>query len=247
MRGKRYSDMHVSGPRPAAVLVFMAAGALLLSVPLFALGIARADNSPAGAPESSPPRAFPAADGKSVPEGAETAVLAGGCFWGVEAVFERLDGVYNVVSGYAGGSAEDAEYMKVGSGRTGHAESVRITYDPSQITYRTLLEVFFRVAHDPTQKNRQGPDVGSQYRSAVFYKDKSQRAAAESYIAELAASHAYRGQIVTEVTPLDAFYPAEAYHQDFLRRNPTNPYIVYWDLPKIADLEEEYPNLLKSE
>ena len=176
--------------------------------------------------------------------GTETAVLAGGCFWGVEAVFERLEGVQEVVSGYSGGEEDTARYPLVGTGTTGHAESVRIVYDPQRISFAVLLAVFFNVAHDPTQLNYQGPDRGPQYRSAVFYADEEQRKITEEYIAELEADSVYPRPIVTQVVPLEAFYPAEEYHQDFMRRNPRHPYILYWDVPKIAHLEEEYPGLL---
>lgn len=177
-------------------------------------------------------------------EGAEVAVLAGGCFWGVEAVFEHLEGVQDVVSGYSGGEAETASYYKVASGKTEHAESVRIVYDPAVITYSTILEVFFSVAHDPTQLNFQGPDVGPQYRSAIFYADDTQMAAAEEYIRKLESSGMYRKPIVTEVAPLEAFYDAEDAHQDFMELNPNHGYIVYWDKPKIEKLQKEYPHLL---
>ena len=174
----------------------------------------------------------------------ERAVFAGGCFWGVEAVFEQLRGVLDVDSGYAGGEADTATYSSVGTGRTGHAESVEIIYDPGQIDYTTLLEVFFTVAHDPTQLNYQGPDRGTQYRSAVFYGSERQRRLTEEYIAELELASLYEDDIVTEVAPLKAFYPAEEYHQDFLRRNPSHPYISYWDIPKLEDLNNRYPELI---
>ncbi len=181
-----------------------------------------------------------------VPEGMDRAVLAGGCFWGVEGVFERLEGVDNAMSGYSGGDAKTAYYNIVSSGRTDHAESVEIIYDPSTVTYETLLEVFFTVAHDPTQLNYQKPDHGTQYRSAIFYADEEQKRIAEEYIRKLDASGAYQGEIVTEVSPLDAFYPAEEYHQDFMRNNPRHMYIVQWDVPKIEHLEREFPELLSS-
>jgi peptide-methionine (S)-S-oxide reductase len=177
-------------------------------------------------------------------EGTETAVLAGGCFWGVEAVFERLEGVLDVVSGYSGGDAETASYQLVGTGKTGHAESVEIVFDPAVIGYGTLLQVFFTVAHDPTQLNYQGPDIGTEYRSAIFYADEEQKRIAEEYIRSLDEAKAFPEPIVTQVVPLDRFYPAEDYHQDFLRLHPTHPYIVYWDLPKIRHLEEAFPELL---
>jgi peptide-methionine (S)-S-oxide reductase len=175
----------------------------------------------------------------------QTAVLAGGCFWGVEAVFERLEGVSDVVSGFAGGSKATAHYEVVSSGTTGHAESVKITYDPAKITYGQLLKIFFAVAHDPTQLNRQGPDEGTQYRSAIFYATPEQKAVAEAYIQQLDGAKVFRHAIVTKVVPLDGFYAAEAYHQHFLDRNPTYPYIVYNDLPKLAQLKKDFPEMLK--
>ncbi len=176
-------------------------------------------------------------------KGTATAVLAAGCFWGVEAVYEHIKGVTNVVSGYSGGTAETAQYDKVSSGTTRHAESVQITYDPSQITYGQILKVFFSVVHDPTQLNRQGPDVGPQYRSAVFHADDEQRKVAQAYIAQLQAAKVYPRPIVTEVAPLKAFYLAEPYHQDYAARNPTQPYIVMHDLPKVANLQKQFPDL----
>lgn len=173
-----------------------------------------------------------------------TAVLAGGCFWGMEGVFERLRGVKDVVSGYSGGDQSTAHYQIVGTGRTGHAESIRMTYDPSQISYGTLLKVFFSVAHDPTQLNYQGPDHGPQYRSAIFYADEEQRRIAQEYIRTLERAKVFDKPVVTQVVALKAFYPAEDYHQDFMDKNPNYPYIVYWDIPKVRHLEEEYPKLL---
>jgi peptide-methionine (S)-S-oxide reductase len=175
--------------------------------------------------------------------GTQTAVFAGGCFWGVEAVFEHVKGVTQVVSGYSGGSADTAKYDAVSSGSTGHAESVRISYDPARISYGQLLRVFFSVAHDPTELNRQGPDSGTQYRSAVFFANDEQKRVAEAYIAQLQAARTFPRPIVTQVTPLKAFYEAEAYHQDYLARNPHQPYIVINDLPKIANLQRQFPAL----
>lgn len=175
--------------------------------------------------------------------GSETAILAGGCFWGMEGVFEHVKGVTRVVSGYAGGDADTATYPRVSSGITGHAESVRITYDPSRVTYGQLLKVYFAVAHDPTELNRQGPDTGTQYRSAVFYANDEQKRVAEAYIAQLQAAHVFPSPIVTEVAPLKGFYLAEAYHQDYLARHPHQPYIVINDLPKIAALKQKLPAL----
>jgi len=174
-----------------------------------------------------------------------TAVLSGGCFWGVEAVFERLKGVVAVVSGYAGGKAADAQYEKVSTGHTGHAESVQITYDPSQISYGKLLQVFFAVAHDPTEYNRQGPDVGSQYRSAIFYSSDAQKKVAQAYIAQIEHAKVFRDPLATQVSLLPGFFPAEEHHQHFLDRNPDNPYIVANDLPKLKALQQQFPDLLK--
>ena len=177
-------------------------------------------------------------------ESGATAVFAGGCFWGVEAVFERLQGVNDVVSGYSGGDAETAKYQTVGTGTTGHAEAVYIDFNPDEISYETLLEVFFTVAHDPTQLGYQGPDVGSEYRSVIFYTDDAQRTAIERSIEKIEQSGLYKDEVVTEIVPLDAFYPAEDYHQDFIKHNPNVPYVVYWDLPKLKHLEEAYPELI---
>ena len=176
-------------------------------------------------------------------KGRETAVLAGGCFWGVQGVFQHVRGVLSATSGYSGGPAGAAEYEVVSSGSTGHAESVKITYDPSQISYGQLLQVFFSVAHDPTELNHQGPDYGTQYRSVIFYADQEQKRIAEAYIAQLGAAKAFGGPIVTQVVPLKAFYPAEAYHQDYLQRHPDSPYIVINDLPKLTHLREQFPSL----
>jgi peptide-methionine (S)-S-oxide reductase len=174
-----------------------------------------------------------------------TAVFAGGCFWGVEAVFEHVEGVTDVVSGYAGGDAATAQYTSVGGGRTGHAESVRVSYDPAKVSYEQLLHVFFTVAHDPTQLNRQGPDVGPQYRSVVFYADDAQRRAAAAYIAELTRAKAFDRPIVTQLVPLKGFYEAEAYHQDFAAKHPDNRYIVVNDAPKVAQLRKRFPDLYR--
>lgn len=174
-----------------------------------------------------------------------SAVFAGGCFWGVEAVFEHVTGVIDVVSGYAGGDANTAHYTTVGSGRTGHAESVRVTYDPAKVSYEQLLDVFFTVAHDPTQLSRQGPDVGPQYRSAIFYANDAQRQAATTYIAELTRAKRFAKPIVTQVVPLQGFYEAEAYHQDFAAKHPDNRYIVVNDAPKVAHLRKQLPDLYR--
>jgi peptide-methionine (S)-S-oxide reductase len=176
-----------------------------------------------------------------------TAVMAGGCFWGMDGVFKHVKGVTNVVSGYAGGSAADAQYETVSTGTTGHAESVEVTYDPSVISYQQLLKVFFFVAHDPTELDRQGPDEGTQYRSAIFYANEDQKRAAVDYIARLNQEKKFSSPIVTEVVPLKGFYPAENYHQNFLELHPDNPYIVENDLPKLRDLQAKFPELYKSE
>jgi peptide-methionine (S)-S-oxide reductase len=171
------------------------------------------------------------------------AVFAGGCFWGVDAVFKSVKGVHQVVSGYAGGKQSTAHYETVGSGRTGHAESVQVTYDPEQISYGKLLQVFFAVAHDPTELNRQGPDEGTQYRSAIFYTTPEQKQVAEAYIQQLDAAHVFKHKIVTQVNALEGFYAAEKYHQNYLALHPDQPYIVYNDLPKLDNLKKQFPEL----
>ena len=173
----------------------------------------------------------------------QTAVFSGGCFWGIEAVFEHVKGVTQAVSGYSGGTAETADYQKVSSGRTAHAEVVQVTYDPSKVSYGQLLKVFFSVAHDPTQLNRQGPDTGPQYRSAIFTVDAAQQRAAQAYIAQLQAAKSFPRPIVTEVVALKAFYVAEPYHQDYVVHHPDQPYIIYNDLPKVAALKKQFPQL----
>jgi peptide-methionine (S)-S-oxide reductase len=177
--------------------------------------------------------------------GKETAVVAGGCFWGIQAVFEHVKGVKEATSGYSGGSAGTAEYERVGTGQTGHAESVKITFDPSRISYGQLLKIFFSVAHDPTQLNRQGPDTGSQYRSVVFYADDEQKHIAEAYISQLDQAKLFSRPIVTQVVPLKGFYPAESYHQDYAALHPDNPYIAINDAPKVDHLREQFPDLYK--
>jgi peptide-methionine (S)-S-oxide reductase len=187
----------------------------------------------------------PRLDPAPAQQGEQVAVFAGGCFWGVEAVFEHVRGVTDATSGYAGGGALSAHYALVGTGRTGHAESVRVTYDPSQVTYGQLLKVFFSVAHDPTQVDRQSPDVGPQYRSEVFTATKAQRDVAAAYIAQLDAAKVFDRDIATKVEPLQGFYPAEAYHQDYLQRHPDEPYIVYNDAPKLVGLKRLFPALYR--
>ena len=204
---------------------------LTLAIPFVSLAAAFA---PLPARQSPPQR--PAAD---------TAAFAGGCFWGVEGVFRHVKGVTSATSGYAGGTVASPSYELVGSGSTGHAESVLVTYDPSQVTYEQLLEVFFTVAHDPTQRNRQGPDVGTQYRSIAFYRDSVQRHKIEAYIATLTAKKLYTAPIVTEVVPLQAFYRAEDYHQNYMALHPRSPYIMFHDAPKVKHLHREFPVLYR--
>jgi peptide-methionine (S)-S-oxide reductase len=175
----------------------------------------------------------------------ETAVFAGGCFWGVQAVFQHTAGVLNAVSGYAGGAKETANYTMVTSGQTGHAEAVQVTYDPRQVSYGKLLQIFFSVVHDPTQLNRQGPDHGTQYRSALFWRDADQKQVAERYIAQLEAGRVFPGKIVTQLAALSAFYPAEDYHQDYATLHPQSPYIVAFDAPKIANLKQLMPEVYR--
>ncbi len=172
----------------------------------------------------------------------QTAVLAGGCFWGVQGVFEHVRGVREVLAGYSGGSRRTAQYQDVGTGSTGHAESVQIVFDPAELTYGDVLRIFFTVAHDPTELDRQGPDVGSQYRSVIFYGDESQQRIAQAYIAQLTGERAFAHPIVTQLDALKGFYPAEAYHQDFYLKNPNYPYIVVNDLPKIRNLKARFPD-----
>ena len=187
----------------------------------------------------------PAVDApRAAKPGLQKAVFAGGCFWGIEAVFEHVKGVRGARSGYSGGAAGTARYNLVSNGDTGHAEAVEVTYDPSKVSYGQLLKVFFSVAHDPTQLNRQGPDHGTQYRSAIFYADASQEKVARAYIAQMSAAKTFgRAPIVTQVVPLRAFYPAAAYHQDYARLNPTDPYIMFNDAPTVAHLRERLPTL----
>lgn len=188
----------------------------------------------------------PAVDEKLAAEkGQETAVFAGGCFWGVQGVYQHVKGVTRATSGYSGGNVENPYYELVSSGGTGHAESVQVEYDPAQITYGKLLMIFFSVAHDPTQKDRQGPDVGTQYRSAIFYKNAEQKRIAEAYIAQINAAHVYEKPIATQVAAYSAFYAAEDYHQDYLTKHPDNPYIQYNDLPKLARLRETFPEMYR--
>lgn len=216
-----------------------ALSACAAAVLLGACNLAGARSNPVALPDAKLDIPRAAKPGKAV------AVFAGGCFWGVEAVFEHVRGVTDATSGYSGGGALSAHYQLVGTGRTGHAESVRVTYDPSQVTYGQLLKVFFSVAHDPTQLDRQSPDVGPQYRSEVFTASKAQRDVATAYIAQLDAAKVFDKRIATRVEPLDGFYPAEAYHQDYLRLHPDEPYIVYNDAPKLVELKRLFPALYR--
>jgi len=189
----------------------------------------------------------PAVDNPKAAGPMQTAVLAGGCFWGVQGVFQHVDGVTRAVSGYAGGEADKANYEMVGQGTTGHAESVEITFDPSKISYGKILQIYFSVAHDPTQFNYQGPDIGPQYRSAIFPTSEEQARVAKAYIAQLDMAHVYGDTIVTTIEPSRTFYPAEDYHQDFLTLNPTYPYIVINDLPKVENLKRIFPELYREQ
>ena len=214
----------------AAVLALGAIGVLVWHSPLFG----------AEAPVVIAP---PKVDNPKTAGPLQTAVLAGGCFWGVQGVYEHVRGVRKVIAGYAGGDRATAQYETVSSGTTGHAESVKIIFDPAEISYGQILQIAFSVVHDPTQLNRQGPDVGSQYRSAVFYADEAQKRIAEAYIGQLDQSHAFPRPIVTRVDPLKGFYAAEDYHQDYLIHNPTVPYIAYFDIPKIENFKRTFPEL----
>ncbi len=221
--------------RPALILatVLIGAGLALRGLPLAAQSA-----------HSIPP---PVLDEPANPQAtSEVAILAGGCFWGVQGVFQHVEGVTSAVSGYAGGAADTAHYEMVGTNTTGHAESVRVTFDPRRISYGQILRVYFSVAHDPTELNRQGPDVGTQYRSAIFPTNSEQARIAEAYIAQLDQAHVFDASIVTRIEPGRSFYPAEDYHQDFLTRNPTHPYIVANDLPKIEALKRLFPNLYRA-
>lgn len=207
---------------------------------LAAVGVAwQLASCAAEAPVNVPP---PAMDNPRQPGALQTAVLSGGCFWGVQGVFEHVKGVQKVVSGYAGGERSTAHYETVGTGTTGHAESVQITFDPAKVSYGELLRIFFSVAHDPTQLNRQGPDTGTQYRSAIVYSDDTQKNIATAYIAQLSQAGTFHRPIVTRVDRLKGFYAAEDYHQDYLALNPSNPYIAYNDLPKIENLKRLFPD-----
>jgi peptide-methionine (S)-S-oxide reductase len=225
----------MSMTRMNIVVVTLAAAAILF-VGYRRMAIAGAVNS---APIPAPSQDAPLA----AHPGRETAVFAGGCFWGTQSVFQRVKGVLHTEAGYSGGSASTATYDQVTTETTGHAESVEVVFDPSKITYGTLLRLFFSVAHDPTQLNRQGPDVGTSYRSAIFYTSDEQQKIAAAYIQQLDSAHVFHGKIVTQLTPLQGFYKAEDYHQDYATKNPNNPYIQVCDVPKISALKAQFPEL----
>ena len=214
----------------------------IIAVVAVAVGAYWATGSAAEKAVKLPP---PVLDNATAASAQETAVFAGGCFWGVQAVFQHTNGVINALSGYAGGKKETATYNMVTSGQTGHAEVVQVTYDPKQVTYGKLLQIYFSVAHDPTQLNRQGPDHGTQYRSAVFYANADQKQVTERYIAQLDTARAFPSKIVTQVVPLTAFYPAEGYHQDYATLNPHSPYIAAFDAPKIVNLKTIMPEVFR--
>jgi peptide-methionine (S)-S-oxide reductase len=230
----------VSAPYPAVLrLRRHALGCILLILTVFC---AQAAVVAAETPVVIPPPALDDAKSAGPPQ---VAVLAGGCFWGVQAVFQRLQGVQRALSGYSGGEARTADYRTVSTGQTGHAESVQITFDPAEISYGQILQVFFSVVHNPTQLNRQGPDIGTQYRSAIFYANDRQREIATAYIAQLEKAQRFPRPIVTRVEPLKGFYPAEAYHQDYLLKHPTDLYIVINDQPKVRNLQQIFPALYR--
>ena len=237
--------MSQSRATPAMRRLLRTASPVLLAAALLALVLIGMQAVPSVAEEA---RAIPAPtlDEPAGQATSEVAVFAGGCFWGVQGVFQHVEGVTSAVSGYTGGDKATAEYETVSTGSTGHAESVRVTYDPRKISYGRLLQVFFSVAHDPTELNRQGPDTGTQYRSAIFPTTADQARIAKAYIAQLDQAHVFNAAIVTRIELDRTFYPAESYHQDYLTRNPTSPYIAYNDLPKIANLKQLYPQLYRA-
>lgn len=221
-------------------LIPLVSGAALLAISALAV-LSRSDAATATMVPT------PAVDEANTTATTEQAVLAGGCFWGMQGVFQHVVGVTSAVSGYTGGNAATAHYDVVETGETGHAESVQITFDPRRISYGRILQIYFSVAHDPTELNYQGPDTGTQYRSTIFPTSPQQADIAKAYIAQLNQAHTFRAPVVTTVEPGRTFYPAEAYHQDFLARNPTNPYIAYNDLPKITALQHEFPDLYRAD
>ena len=218
----------------------------LIGVLLIPFALA-ASPSPALSAEAAAVIPAPLFDEPSHGSGSEVAVLAGGCFWGVQAVFQHTKGVTKAVSGYAGGTKDTAHYQVVSSGRTGHAESVQVTFDPRQISFGRILQIYFSVAHDPTELNRQGPDEGTQYRSAIFFANPEQQRVAQAYIAQLDKAGTFKQPIVTQLTQFSAFYPAEAYHQDYATMHPENPYIYYNDLPKVENLKKLFPDLYREQ
>ena len=223
------------GPETLAPVAMLALAIAVLSGPRSSAEEARAIPAPA--------LDEPAASNA----GTEVAILAGGCFWGVQGVFQHVDGVIDAVSGYAGGARDTAQYQLVSTGSTGHAESVRIAFDPQRISYGRILQIYFSVAHDPTERDRQGPDTGTQYRSAIFPADAQQAEVAKAYIAQLEAAHVFRAPIVTRIEPGHAFYPAERYHQNYLTLHPNQPYIAINDLPKIESLKRLFPQLYRAD
>ncbi|MEO6362267.1 MAG: peptide-methionine (S)-S-oxide reductase MsrA [Caldimonas sp.] len=230
----------LSAPRRLAVAALVGLGAAVVVASALHL-------SPVVAAEAAVKIPAAALDETAGASGMQTAVFAGGCFWGVQGVFQHVQGVSQAVSGYTGGKKETAQYEMIGSGLTGHAEAVKITYDPKKVSYATLLQIYFSVVHDPTQLDRQHPDVGPQYRSAVFTTSAAQKATTERYIAQLDAARSFHGKIVTQVTPLTEFYAAEAYHQDYLTLHPTQPYIAQFDLPKLANLKSMFSPLYRAD
>jgi peptide-methionine (S)-S-oxide reductase len=223
---------------PRALRTF---GAAILVVGAGSLGLLGAAGAETATVIPAPSADSPAPTG----DGLQTAVLAGGCFWGIQAVYQHVKGVHLALSGYAGGTMKDPTYEDVSSGTTGHAESVEIKFDPREISYGKILQIFFSVAHDPTQLNRQGPDVGTQYRSAIFYADDAQKRVAEAYVAQLDAAKVYRRPIVTKLDAVPHFYPAEGYHQDYALNHPTQPYIAFNDLPKVDNLKRLFPDVYR--
>ncbi|HEY3746450.1 MAG TPA: peptide-methionine (S)-S-oxide reductase MsrA [Gemmatimonadaceae bacterium] len=218
------------------------AAALVIPVAVVLVGAALSGGA---SPTLAAPAAAPVVDVTPTVAGEDTAVFAGGCFWGVEAVYDHVKGVKRAISGYSGGDVAGPSYEQVSTGDTGHAESVEVIYDPSQVSYGKLLQIFFSVAHDPTQLNRQGPDHGTQYRSAIFFRTAQQQQTADSYIKQLTTAKTFSRPIVTQVAKLKAFYPAEEYHQHYLEHNPTQPYIVINDLPKVAALKKQFADVYK--
>jgi len=237
----------MSASTPFGYFMSRAAAVALIGLAAWTLASHRFGITSALSADLAPSLPVPTLDNPKATGAPQTMVLAGGCFWGMQGVFEHVKGVQRVVAGYSGGSKNTASYETVSSGSTGHAESVQITFDPQVVSYGEILRVYFSVAHDPTELNRQGPDEGTQYRSSIFYADAQQQKIALAYIAQLEQAHIYKHKIVTRVDPLSGFYPAEGYHQDYLVNNPQQPYIVYNDLPKIANLKRVLPDLWRDQ